>query len=196
MARFEAPDDIVVFSREILAALTADSSLADDGALLLALLTSGTALNCLSVLPASVLLATGRTRAVVVLNLLATLLFVPLQVLATAWYGGLGAACIWLALNTYYLLIIPVVVTRGPVPHSWRSWALGNFSVPVLVGCVIPVFGRLFGPLPAGRSESLLLLALFGVLTLLATSLLCPATRTPLVTCCRNWFSIRRRAQS
>ena len=66
----------------------------------------GVAINGLMNLPLMLQLAHGWTRLVFVMNTIAVLVLGPAIYFASLRYGGMGAAAVWIVLNSCYVLFM------------------------------------------------------------------------------------------
>ena len=76
---------------------TRNPDIADHAHLILSLLVIGYGLNQLACLPFALQVAAGWVKLGVYTNAAAVLIIVPALVVATRFYGGVGAASVWIA---------------------------------------------------------------------------------------------------
>lgn len=123
---------LVFFGEKILLLWTGNALLAHNVAPLLALLALGTMLNGLMHIPYMLTLAYGWPGFAVRQNIVAVLLLVPAILWATPRYGAIGAAWIWVILNSGYVLIgIHFMHLRLLPMEKWR-WYLYDVVFPVM----------------------------------------------------------------
>jgi O-antigen/teichoic acid export membrane protein len=104
---------VALFSYEILLVWTQNPTAAENSHLLVSLLICGTAINGLMHLPYALQLASGWTRIGLNITVFLILIFFPAIIILTRYYGPVGAASAWLALNILYMLIgVPLTHQR------------------------------------------------------------------------------------
>ena len=168
---------IALFSYEILLLWTKNPIMTGKSYLLVSILTWGTALHGMMVLPYALQLASGWTSLSIYKNIIAVILLVPLIIVMTMHYGAKGGAIVWLILNMgYFFFEIPIVHQRLLRKEKWR-WYWQDVCCPLSISLIIAGFGRLLlsRPLPQGMT----VLYIIGVFTLTATvtAITTPTTR-------------------
>lgn len=127
---------LVFFGDNMLVLWTGNAVLANNVAPLLTLLALGTMFNCLMHIPYMLSLAYGWPEFSVRLNIVAVTLLAPAILWATPRYGAIGAAWIWLILNSAYVLIgVHFMHVRLLPKEKWR-WYL-NDVIPPASGTLI-----------------------------------------------------------
>ena len=137
----------------------------------------GTALNGLVNLPYALQLAYGWTQISLYINSFFILALVPTIVYATLHYGPVGAAAVWVALNTIYMLAgVPLTHRRLLKGEAWH-WFRDDICPPLLATLLVVGLSRwtLAGPL--SPLASLLSLPLVLLCTLLAAASVAPGVR-------------------
>jgi O-antigen/teichoic acid export membrane protein len=104
---FPAVTIAALFSFPLLHLWTQSSDTALNTAPILAILLIGTAINILMNVPYYLTIAYGWTSLGFFMNLISLFLIVPLMIVLSLRWGGIGAALTWVILNTGYLLIAP-----------------------------------------------------------------------------------------
>jgi O-antigen/teichoic acid export membrane protein len=169
MASLVIPTGTVVslFSYSILLLWTGNADTALHGAPIASLLVIGTALNGLMNLPYALQLAYGWTGLGLAINSCFVIGLVPALVYATLHFGPVGAAGVWAALNTIYLIVgVPLTHRRLLRGEAW-AWFRTDIGLPLLATLPVVALARSFlvGPpfsLASPRSLVLVLLcALF-----------------------------------
>jgi O-antigen/teichoic acid export membrane protein len=159
-------------------AWTGDAESVQRVAPILRLLVLGTALNGLMHIPYALQLAYGWTRIGVLIRGCQLLLFLPLLLLLAAWYGEMGAASVWLAMNVVYF-IVGIIWThrRLLIGDAWR-WLGVDIGLPGAAAFVmVGALSRLLGP-SSSRLEILVQLAGMCAAALVAAVLAAPRMRT------------------
>jgi O-antigen/teichoic acid export membrane protein len=149
---------IAFFSSEILLLWTRNSVIAKQSHTILSLLIVGTALNGLMALPYALQIASGWTKLTFYTNLIAVVILVPSIMYMTKWYGSVGAAIVWVALNCSYIIINIQLMHRRLMPDEKRRWYFQDIGMPIGLTLLIAMCWTFF--LPQGISGFWLLLYL------------------------------------
>jgi O-antigen/teichoic acid export membrane protein len=171
---------IALFSTEILLLWTGDASIADNTHRVLSLLIIGTAMNGLMNLPYAMQLAYGWTKLGLYLNLGAVIALVPLVFFMAMLFGAVGAAIVWIILNSAYIIIgIQIMHRKLLQDEKWR-WYGVDVGLPLTAALVVVVAGRwLIVNLPTQWPM------LCGILGITAVALILSAMSAPYV---RTWL--------
>jgi O-antigen/teichoic acid export membrane protein len=169
---------VAFFSYELLLLWTRNQAMASASHRLVVVLICGTAINGLMNFPFALQLAFGWTKLSFYKNVVAVILVAPLIVYATAGYGAIGAAFVWLGLNLgLFVLEIPIMHRRLLRGERWR-WYWQDVGVPLAACTLVAGACREFIRVPQPRVEMMLYLATVGLAALAATALATPVTRT------------------
>jgi O-antigen/teichoic acid export membrane protein len=141
MAALVIPAGVVVslFSFDILLLWTGNADTARNAAPIASLLVIGTALNGLMNLPYALQLAYGWTGLGLSINSFFIVVLMPTLVYATLHYGPVGAAAVWVALNTLYLLVGLPLTHQRLLKGEAGPWFRTDVSLPFLA--MLPVVG-------------------------------------------------------
>jgi O-antigen/teichoic acid export membrane protein len=170
-----------LFSRELLLLWTRNPVTVEHTHILMSLLVIGTALSGLMNLPYALQLAYGWTRLALVTNIVSIIILVPLLFLFTSWYGAVGAALMWVALNCGYVFIaIQIMHRRLLKGEQWR-WYQQDVGLPLAVTLFFTWVGRWLLPAHLSPPFMILYLAMVGTVSLVATALAAPQIRFILV---------------
>ncbi|MGO9139568.1 MAG: lipopolysaccharide biosynthesis protein [Syntrophales bacterium] len=163
---------LALFSEEALLIWTRNPDIAEHTQLLLSLLVIGYGLNQLAYLPFALQVASGWVNLGVYTNASGVLIIVPALVIATCFYGAVGAAAVWIALNCIYVFIYVNILHGRILKGEARQWYLG-IMLPLVLSLGVGLLGRGFLPAVAGAwpvvSISLMWFIIV-VATVLATS--------------------------
>ena len=140
---------LVFFSKEALLVWTRNPVVAEQSHLFLSLLVIGYGLNQLAYLPYGLQVASGWVKLAVYTNAGAVIFIVPALVLATRFYGGVGAAAVWIALNCIYVLIYVNVLHGRILKGEARRWYSG-ILLPLVLSIGVGLLGRLLLPTITG----------------------------------------------
>ncbi|MEI7993366.1 MAG: oligosaccharide flippase family protein [Methylococcaceae bacterium] len=173
---------LIVFAAPILQIWTGDNQVAQRVAPLFSVLVLGNLLNGLMWIPYHTQLAHGWTGLNIRINLVSVLLIVPAILWAVPHYGAIGAAWIWVSLNTGYLLIGVHFMYRKIMKGEKWIWYTDDLLSPLLAA----TFGTLLvhwiappTPRPLGAFGMLIFATILSVtLATLAAPLLRQQLRT------------------
>jgi len=134
---------LAFFSKEALLIWTGNPDIADHAHLILSLLAIGYGLNQLASLPLALQFAAGWVKLSVYTNAVAVLIIVPALVVATRFYGGVGAASVWIVLNCIYVFISVNILHTRILKGEARHWYVGTLW-PLVLAIGIGLAGRYF----------------------------------------------------
>lgn len=133
---------LAFFAPEALRLWTGNPATVANTYVLVRLLVIGNALNGLMNLPYALQLAHGWTKLAFYKNVVACVILVPAIVFSTTRYGAVGAAAIWVLLNSGYALVeIPIMHRRLLPGEQWR-WYLEDVSPPLILTLAIAAVAR------------------------------------------------------
>ena len=155
---------VALFAREILVIWIQNPVTVANTHFLVSLLIIGTALNGLMNLPYALQLAHGWTSLAFYTNVISVVLLIPLLVVAISYYGALGAAAVWIALNSGYVLISLQIMHRRLLKGEQWRWYFEDVGLPMVATLSVIGIGRLLihdlMPLPIILVSLLIVLAL------------------------------------
>lgn len=129
---------LIAFGKPILVAWTGNEHLAGEAAMLISVLSIGTILNGWMHIPYMLQLAAGWPSFAAWTNLVAVSVLVPALFWIVPQYGAIGAACVWVAVNTGYVLIaIPFMHTRLLQDEKWRWYFVDTLTPAISASLVI-----------------------------------------------------------
>jgi O-antigen/teichoic acid export membrane protein len=168
---------VVLFGRQLIFGWTGDAALAARVYPIAAVLTAGSALNTLAIMPFALQLAYGWTRLALSVDVISILVSVPLLLAFTSRYGAIGAAVVWLLTNLSYLFTYIPLSHRHLLKGDLKHWYLIDVGAPLLAsavsGCVIAAFR----PVPSGRLPNALSAVIALGLVMTATAVATPFIR-------------------
>lgn len=133
---------VVFFPKEILLLWTWNSTTVMHTSLILRLLIIGTALSGLMYLPDVLQLAHGWTKLIFYSNVVLVIILVPLIFVLTSHYGAVGAAIVWIAINSWHILInLQIMHRRLLQGEQWR-WYIEDVGLPLAAVVTIVGLGR------------------------------------------------------
>lgn len=122
---------LVGFGGNLVALWTGNPKLSQSIAALVALQALGLFLNGLMHIPYMLQLAHGWSSLMVKINCVAVALIVPAFFWVTPRYGAVGAAAVWVALNSGYVLIGIQFMHRRLMPHEKLRWCFDDVALPL-----------------------------------------------------------------
>jgi O-antigen/teichoic acid export membrane protein len=140
---------LALFSKEALLLWTRNPDIADHAHLILSLLVIGYGLSQLLTLPLALQVASGWVKLGVYTNAAAVIFIVPALIIATHFYGGVGAAVVWIALNCIYVFIYVNLLHGRILKGEARQWYTGTL-LPLILAVVVGLLGRHLLPTGAG----------------------------------------------
>lgn len=159
------------FAETFLRLWTQDIELAQKVAPLLSVLAIGNMLNCFMHIPYQTQLAYGWTSLTIWTNTVAVILLVPAIIWAMPRYGPLGAAWIWVILNTGYCLFSIQLMHRRILPEGKWYWYVWDIGAPLISALFAAKTLHWFWPEWHGVIPDLILLILAVSVTLASTLL-------------------------
>jgi O-antigen/teichoic acid export membrane protein len=182
---------VASFSFELLLLWTGDPVTAERTRWLVTALTIGTGLNGLMHVPYALQLANGWTRLAFTANLIAVVLLVPLIVALTTHYGAIGAAVVWIILNTgYTLFAIPTMHRRLLRGEQWR-WYLIDVGRPLAAVLPVVILAHWIKPLEMTQTETFFYLATVSIIIFMVAILAAPQVKEWLNNYISRWSMSR-----
>lgn len=157
---------LVVFASELLQLWTQDAELVRQTAPLLRMLALGNLVNGLMWMPYQTQLAYGRTKLTVQMNLIAVLFFVPAILWTVPRFGAIGAAWLWIVLNSISMLVVIYYMHKNILCGERLRWYLQDTLMPVIGAAVTVILCRWAVPMPTGMLSKTLWLGIVVLLTL------------------------------
>ena len=124
---------LLVFSTPILNLWLRDAAVTQSVDGLLILLTFGTLLNTMAYMPHAIQLAYGIARFGLYANLFMVALAVPSLYFGILHLGAVGAAWVWVGLNTLYVLVGVPLMHRWILKGELYKWFFGDVLKPFLL---------------------------------------------------------------
>jgi O-antigen/teichoic acid export membrane protein len=122
---------LVLFSRPLIFAWTGSQVTTDHTWRLASILSAGTAFNCLVTIPFALQMAHGWTSLAFWTNLVPTFVTIPLLLVLTKRYGGIGAASVWLLINASYLATQVQLMHRRLLKKELLAWYFRDLLLPL-----------------------------------------------------------------
>jgi len=148
---------LMVFTESLLHIWTNDPVLSAHISLLVTLLVLGNLLNGLMWVPYHMQLAYGWTSLSIKINLLAVLLLLPLLWLIVPRFGAIGAAWLWVGLNSVYIFIgVHLMYRKILQTEKWRWYFHDTFFPLITAGTAALLYYSLM-PLHLGRIKEFIM---------------------------------------
>jgi O-antigen/teichoic acid export membrane protein len=142
---------LAFFSQEILVIWARNPAVAEKTSVLLAVWAIGMGINTLSLIPYYLQLAFGRSNISFRFNLIALILNIPALIIASHFYGALGAAVCWLTLNSVYLFTFIPIIKRNFLSFSLKDWYFKDVLPIIFVGALVGAGFRWLVPANLGH---------------------------------------------
>ena len=168
---------VSLFSREILFLWTQNLITVEHTHLILSILVIGTALNGLMNLPYALQVAYGWTKLAFFINVVSVIVLAPLIFVMTSYYGAVGAASVWVTLNSGYVLIGIQLMHRRLLPREKWRWYVEDLSMPLIAALLTAGLGRFLISGPMSQTAMLASLVVVSILTLSMSALAAPYIR-------------------
>jgi O-antigen/teichoic acid export membrane protein len=168
---------VALFSRELLQLWIRDPVTVAQSHMLLSVLVTGTALWGMMFVPYSLQLAFGWTRLSIQMNFVAVLVLLPGIALLTKMFGALGAATVWVVLNSGYLTFGIHFMHKRLIPAEKWCWYREDVGLPWITSVAVAGGFRLLAPVPGGILPAVAYIVLVSTATLCATALATSVTR-------------------
>lgn len=131
-----------LFSFDILLLWTGNAETARIASPIVSVMVIGTALNGLMTLPYALQLSHGWTSIGLRINTFFIITLVPGIIFMATHYGMVGAASVWVALNTVYLLIGVPLTHRRLLKGETIQWFFEDVGLPLVAALLVAGIGR------------------------------------------------------
>lgn len=121
----------ILYAEDIFVIWTGDRILAEKASPLFQILVLGNLMNAFMWMPYRAQLAIGWTRLSATINVIATVALVPLLLVTAPRYGALGAAWIWVGLNTGYVFLGARWMYRKLLKDEMLEWYVRDLLQPI-----------------------------------------------------------------
>ncbi len=171
---------LIVFSERILLLWTADPELTRQVAPTMSVLALGTFLNCLMWIPYQLQLAHGWTSLSIRINTVAVVLLVPAILWVVPIYGAIGAAWVWVTLNTGYLVFGIYFMHRRLLPTEKWLWYRQDIVIPLSATIAAALLCRWVIPIGLGRVSEFAVMIVGSGCVLIVAAVAAPLVRMQL----------------
>lgn len=172
---------LIIFAEHILFLWTNDSTLTQRVTPIMSVLAFGTFLNCLMWIPYQMQLANGWTSLAFRVNIVFVSIFVPLILWLIPIYGAIGAAWIWVALNSgYCVFATQFMYKRILKSEKWR-WYVFDVIIPISGACITGKILKILLPIQINRIGAMFEIICVLVIVLVVTALFASSVRVQLI---------------
>lgn len=133
IAIFAIATFLSVFAKEILVLWTGNYIIASSVGPVVVLLTIGTALHGVMYFPYALQLSYGLTRLPLIINLILTVVLVPLIVILSQSFGAMGGAFAWLIFHMLYMLLGTWITHRYILKDVGMTWLIQDVGTPLML---------------------------------------------------------------
>lgn len=135
------------FSHELIYLWTQDMHVATIVAPIASLLFVGTALVNMIDIPFSLTIAYGWVKLSFYRSLVLSILVVPLMIILSLRYAGVGAALTWVLLNLGQLIVLPLIIHRKILKSELKQWCIFDVGIPLISSMILLGIARWFVPI-------------------------------------------------
>jgi len=168
---------LVFFAEEVLSLWIGDPVVVRNTHMLLSLLIIGTLINAFMILPLTLMLSYGWTRLAFLQNAISVVLLIPLMLWMVNLYGAVGAAIVWIILNSGYIFILIPIMHRRVLKSEMWKWYSIDFSFPMIITFMVGYISYMAMPLDLSKYLGLSWVAVTYLIGLLILGLILPFTR-------------------
>ncbi|MGO9566338.1 MAG: lipopolysaccharide biosynthesis protein [Desulfomonilaceae bacterium] len=179
---------LILFGDAVLVVWSGDPAIVHNTGPLLSALAIGTCLNGFIHIPYYTQLAYGWTSLTFYQFLISLIILIPLMVLFTHLWGGIGAAYVWVILNSGYLLIAIQIMHRRILTQEKWDWYIHDVGLPSMATLITALACRMIMPQGLPAFWLALYLAIVGGLCFLAAVCVAPSLRAGLMRASINLF--------
>lgn len=137
---------LALFSDVVLTVWSSDAQLASNTGPVLSILVIGTCLNGFMHVPYLAQLAHGWTSLAFGQNLVSVVVLVPLMVVFTHYFQGIGAAWVWVMLNSGYVLIAVHIMHRHILKSAKWDWYRNDIAAPTVAALAVVLIAKVMVP--------------------------------------------------
>ncbi|MEW6709440.1 MAG: oligosaccharide flippase family protein [Candidatus Riflebacteria bacterium] len=147
---------IFFFGERIILIWTGNPELASGVYPVLQLLTLGTFFNCLMQMPYCLLLSHGEAAIAFRINLISLVFFLPAIIASVKFYGGPGAAFVWLILNLFYITLAANLILGKLIQEEKWKWYWQDVIKPSFPVFLVSILFFLAKPAAMGKATEVL----------------------------------------
>lgn len=179
---------LILFGDAVLTVWSNDPAIVHNSGPILSILAIGTCLNGFMRVPYQAQLAYGWTSLAFYQNLVSVIVLVPLMVLFTWAYQGIGAAWVWVILNAGYFFIAIHIMHRRILSDAKWDWYRYDVGLPAAMAFAVAFAGKTMMPSGLLPLSLALYVSTVGGLSFLAAASVSPFPRAHLLAAARGLF--------
>jgi len=172
---------VAMFAHDIVFLWTGSPGTAAHVSPIVRIIVIGTALNGMMILPHALQLAHGWTRIGLSINTALIIIIVPVIIVLTSRYGGIGGAAAWIILNCISMMIGVPLTHRRLLKGDAGRWCLTDMMLPAAGALFVVVAGRALVSGPMNSLVAIGTICLLSVLAMGTASMVAPLTRAWLI---------------
>ena len=180
---------LIFFGGTVLAIWSGDPAIVRNCGPILSVLAIGMCLNGFMHIPYLTQLAYGWTSLAFYQRLISVIVLIPLMVMLTHAYQGIGAAYVWVIFNAGYLLVAIQVMHKRILPDAKREWYVYDVGIPTAGALVVAFAGWMIMPPHLGTLSLVLYLGVVSGLCLVAAVCAAPMARVAFLKAGKSLFS-------
>jgi O-antigen/teichoic acid export membrane protein len=172
---------LVVFSYNVLWVWSGDAVLSGRAANVLSLLSAGTAINGLLLIPYAYQIAEGKTRLPLLMSGVALLVTMPALWFLAKSHGVFGAALVWFAVNLSLLIVWPYFMYRKTLKEHMAWWYWRAIVLPIFISIVLTVVLMYLSPSSMTRVSTMLFLVAVVITNFIVLLFFLPKARSSIL---------------
>lgn len=133
---------LVVFSSQILLLWMHDPAIVENCHLIVSCLVFGTMLNGIATFPIDNAMAFGWPQLITYTNLIQAVAIVPLIIVMVHTFKGVGAAMVWIILNSIYIIFMIPIFFRRYFKSEKIKWYVNDIFLPALTAFAVCLISR------------------------------------------------------
>lgn len=128
---------VMVFTKNILYAWTGSSLISGEGALVASIMVLGQIMQVITTVPFYFASATGKTKLLLIFQMLCVIIFIPTLIYLVPKYGIVGAGMSWLIMNLFTLPFYMYYLHKIYLPGQFLKWLINDVFLPIII--IVPI---------------------------------------------------------
>jgi O-antigen/teichoic acid export membrane protein len=137
---------VMVFSENILYVWTGSSLVSKEATLVCSILMLGQLLQVITTVPFYFVSAKGKTKLVLINQIISVIIFIPSLIYFVPRYGILGAGISWLVMNILTMPGYMYFVHKTYLPGQFIKWFINDVFLPIVIILPIIILARYILP--------------------------------------------------
>jgi len=168
---------LIVCSHSLLSVWVRDPNIVDQTAIIVILLSIGTAIHCVMYFPYALQISCGMTSVPLSINILLSLIFLPAVFALSSYMGATGAAIAWVVLHSFYFILGTYLTDKYVLPGQGWLWVLHGVGPPLVISVGFGFAAITIMPIVGSDVSRILLGGAFMLSALVTGSLMLPEGR-------------------